>query len=150
MQQYIEFITNHWDLFLALALILAMIFGGGIMSRLRGFKNIEPFQAVQFMNHDDALLVDVREEREVKEGIIRDARHIPLGKLKQNLNELENYKEKPIIVACRSGHRSATACAMLRKEGFATVYNLRGGVMAWQSAGLPLHKEGSDKKKRKK
>ncbi len=150
MSQFLEFATNHWDLFAALAIILVMLMGGSLSSRLRGFTQIEPTDAVRLINHEEAVVVDVREEKEVAEGTILDSLHIPLGALGDRLNELANSREKPIIVSCRSGHRSATACARLRKEGFETVYNLKGGVLAWQNAGLPLQKKKRAKGKKNK
>jgi rhodanese-related sulfurtransferase len=148
MPQILEFVTNHWDLFLALAIILFMLFSGGLGGRLRGFKQLSAQEAVLLLNHNDAVMLDVREDSEFKDGHIIDALHIPLGKLPERMNELEKYREKSIIVSCRSGHRSSSACARLRKNGFATVYNLKGGVMAWQSAGLPLQKPTKGKKRK--
>ena len=148
MPQILEFAINHWDLFLALAMILFMMFSGGLGSRIRGVKELSPLEAVQLLNHDDAVLLDVREDSEYKDGHIIDARHIPLGKLGERMDELEKFREKSIIVSCRSGHRSSSACARLRKNGFETVYNLKGGVMAWQSAGLPLQKPTKGKKRK--
>ena len=148
MPQLLEFVINHWDLFLALAIILFMMFSGGLGSRLRGYKQISAQEAVQLLNHDDALLLDVREDSEFKDGHIIDAMHIPLGKLDSRIDELEKFREKSIIVSCRSGHRSSAACARLRKGGYETVYNLKGGVMAWQSAGLPLQKPTKGKKRK--
>lgn len=149
MQQFFEFATRHWDLFAALFIILAMMFGGGILRRMRGFQEVDAVTAVQMINHDNALLVDVREDSEFHDGHILGARHIPLGTLRKRLNELEPHKNKPLLVYCRSGQRSASACGLLRKEGFQNVTNLKGGVMAWQNAGMPLSK-GSNSKKRKK
>lgn len=148
MSQFIEFAIRHWDLFVALAIILFMMFSGGLTSRLRGFTEIGPAEAVQLINHDGAALLDVREDKEFQDGHILDAIHIPLGKLAGRLGELDELKSKPLVISCRSGHRSATACAQLRKNGFETVYNLKGGVMAWQSAGLPLQKPGKKKKRK--
>ena len=149
MNLYIEFVFKHWDLFLALIIIIGMMFSSNVMSYVRGYKNIDSFEAVHKMNHEEALMLDVREDKEVQEGIVLGARHIPLANLKARLAELDAYKEKPVIISCRSGHRSAVACAQLRKQGFASVFNLKGGMLAWQSAGMPVHKEGKDKKKRK-
>ncbi len=150
MSQLLEFATNHWDLFAALAIILAMLAGNTLGSRLRGYKQLEPSDAVRVYNHEDAVMLDVREEKEFADGHILDSVHIPLGKLKERLGELENLREKSIIVSCRSGHRSAVACGQLRKEGFETVYNLKGGVMAWQNAGLPLQKNKKQAKGKKR
>jgi len=129
-------------------LVLFMMFDPGIGSKLRGFKEIEPLAAVQMLNHENSIILDVREDSEYKDGHIIDAIHIPLGKLDQRMAELEKFREKSIIVNCRSGHRSSSACAKLRKSGFETIYNLKGGVMAWQSAGLPLQKPTKGKKRK--
>ena len=150
MAQYIEFVTNHWDLFAALAIILFMMTGTAFGSRLRGYSQLEPVDAVRIFNHEDALMLDVREDKEYEEGHILDSLHIPLGKLGERMGELANMREKAIIVSCRSGHRSAAACAKLRKEGFETVYNLKGGVLAWQNAGLPLQKNKKQAKGKKR
>ncbi len=148
MPKLLEFVINHWDLFLALAIILLMMFSGAISSRLRGYNQISASEAVQLLNHDNAILVDVREDNEFKEGHIIDAKHIPLGKLNERMDELEPFRDQPIVVNCRSGHRSASACGQLRKKGFTTVYNLKGGIMAWQSAGLPVQKPSKGKKRK--
>ena len=93
------------------------------------------------INHDDALVLDVRENKEYNEGHIINSLHIPLSNIKTRMNSLEKYKSKKVIIACRSGHRSGQACATLKKEGFENVFNLSGGVMAWESANLPLIKK---------
>ena len=64
--------------------------------------------------------------------------NIPLNGLGNNLKQLEKHKGKPIVAVCRSGSRSNAACRLLRKQGFEHVKNLRGGMMAWESANLPV------------
>lgn len=149
MQQFGEFVVNHWDLFLALLIILALLIGGPLSRRLRGFEDVEPQAAVGLMNHQDAVFLDVREDNEYREGHAPEAMHVPLSVLGQQLDRLANLKEKPIIVGCRSGHRSSRAAGILRKNGFDRVYNLRGGMMAWENAGLPVTRGKENKKKRK-
>jgi rhodanese-related sulfurtransferase len=97
--------------------------------------------ATQLINHKNAILVDVRDVNDYREGHIINALHIPLADLDSHGKKLEKYKEKALITYCRSGQRSATACARLQKQGFTSVYNLRGGVMAWQKDNLPLTRE---------
>jgi GrxC family glutaredoxin len=134
--QLTNFVMAEWPLFLALIVILALLartwIGGG---RIKGMR---PMEAIRKINHDDALVLDVRTDKEFNEGHVLDSVHIPLGVLQSRLAELEGFKARPVIVACRSGARSAQACGILNKQGFAEVYNLSGGVMAWQSANLPL------------
>ena len=141
MHQYVTFVLNHWELFVALVIILALLAGNRFTDRLRGFRAVSPSEATQLINREDALVLDVREDGEYQGGHIINALHIPVASLNERLGELEKHKDKPIIVGCRSGQRSARACATLRKQGFEQVYNLSGGVMAWQNANLPLSKK---------
>ena len=139
MQQFSTFFLENWYLFLALVVILAMLartfVGSGAV------KGARPLEALNHINHQDALVLDVRTDKEYREGHILNSLHIPLGVLSGRLKELEPYRDSAIVVSCRSGARSAQAAAILRKQGFAQVYNLSGGVMAWQNANLPLTTE---------
>lgn len=138
MDLFISFVTHNWMLIIALAVVLVMLFLNLFGSKLRGYNVIGPAESVNLINHQDAVVLDVRENNEYHSGHILNSIHIPQGNLANRITELEKYKNKPIIVGCRSGHRSGHACALLKKQGFETVYNLKGGVMAWQNANLPL------------
>ena len=138
MEQFIPFAVRNWYLFAALLIILGLLIGSELLPRLRGIINVNPLQALQLINHQDALVLDIREANEYKEGHIPEARHLPLSKLKERLSELQKFKSRPIIVYCRAGTRSSSACALLKKNGFATVHNLSGGLPAWQNANLPV------------
>jgi len=109
-------------------------------NRVRGIKEVNSVEALQLINHKNALILDVREESEYKAGHILNAKLIPLGKLTSRIGELERYREQSIVVVCRSGQRSALACSTLGSRGFTQAYNLSGGVMAWQKSNLPLEK----------
>jgi rhodanese-related sulfurtransferase len=133
----IQFLQDNWML-VALAVVsgamLAWSFVGG---RLSGVEQADTLKATRLFN-DDALVLDVREDKEYAAGHIPKAKHIPLGQLGKRMQELEKFKGKPILVTCRSGHRSARACGMLKKAGFETVYNQAGGIIAWERANLPV------------
>lgn len=118
------------------AMLLWSLFG----NRLRGIKEVDTVAALQLINHKNALVLDVREQSEYDTGHILNSRLIPVGKIKERVGELEKYKDQPIVAVCRSGIRSATACAALGKQGFAQVYNLTGGMQAWQKNNLPVEK----------
>ena len=147
MQQFGEFVINHWDLFLALLIILSLLAGGPVSRRLRGFEDVEPQRAVGLMNHENAVFLDVREESEYREGYAPESVQVPYSNLGKSLERLASFKGRPIIIGCRSGHRSGRAAGILRKNGFDRVYNLKGGFLAWENAGLPLNR--GKKKKRK-
>ncbi len=86
---------------------------------------------------EDFLLLDVREVHEYEMFNI-GGKLIPLGFVIQAIDELEEYKDKEVVVHCRSGMRSATAKGWLIERGFSNVRNLLGGVLAWQEVYNPL------------
>jgi rhodanese-related sulfurtransferase len=137
---FMQFIQNNIWLVLIAVTSGVMLLWSLVGNRLRGVKEVDCAAALQMINHKEACVVDVREPDEFKSGHVLDARLIPLGKLRDRIGELERCREKPIVVVCRSGNRSATACALLGREGFAQVYNLAGGMTVWQKMGLPLEK----------
>ena len=141
MDQLITFASHNTILVVAIVLVSLMLIHSLVGERLRGYSSISPTESTQMINREDALILDVRESNEYSEGHIINSLHIPLSGLKTRMNDLEKHKAKKVIVACRSGHRSSQACATLRKAGFEQVFNLSGGVMAWQSASLPLIKK---------
>ena len=141
MEKLPEFAINHWELMLALVMTLGFLINNLFGARMRGYSQIGPAEATGLINHEDALVLDVREDREFQGGHILNAVHIPVGKLSGRIGELEKYRDRPVVAVCRSGHRSASACGILRKNGFERVHNLGGGVLAWGNANLPLTKK---------
>ncbi len=107
-----------------------------------GVPGVGPADATLMINREDAVVLDVREANEWSEGHIAGARHIALGVFDQHVSELEKFRQRPIIVVCASGNRSANACGKLKKAGFEKVFNLRGGVSAWAGANLPITRKG--------
>ena len=83
---------------------------------------------------DSDQVLDVREDFEVSDGMIPGALHIPMGDLNARLGEID--KDRPVIVVCRSGNRSARVADALNTAGFAAD-TMAGGMTAWQQAGLP-------------
>lgn len=108
-------------------------------------NELSPAAATQMINREDAQIIDVREVDEFAGGHLPDAKNIPLGKLIDRVGELEKFKDKPVIVCCASGMRSAKGCGALSKLGFARVYNVAGGVDAWVGAGYPIKKGSRNK-----
>ena len=135
LSQLIAFVGNHWYLFVALAVIAGLLTYNLIVGE-RG--SVDPLGATALINHQDAAVIDVRPAADFAQGHIINAVNIPMNGFKNQMGVLSKYKGKPIIVSCRSAAQSSTACGLLRKQGFDDVYNLKGGVMAWQAASLPL------------
>ncbi|WP_019154913.1 rhodanese-like domain-containing protein [Robertmurraya massiliosenegalensis] len=79
-------------------------------------------------NGENLLLIDVREEEEVEQGMIEGAKHIPMGQIPNHLDELD--KDKEYIFICRSGRRSENVCHYLQDQGY-KVRNMVGGMLEW-------------------
>ena len=99
-------------------------------------RDLKP-HAAEALVSEGATLVDVREPGElVTDGRFPGAVHIPLGELSERAGELEGGR---LVLACRSGARSAMAAEALRASGF-DAYNLEGGILAWERDGLPVER----------
>lgn len=132
-----EFVQNNLLLVIAAAVSGAMLLWSFFGNRVSGINAVNTLEATRLMN-DEALILDVREDSEWAIGHIPNARHIRLGQLSDQIAQLEKYKDKAVVVYCRSGSRSARACAMMKKAGFGNVNNLAGGIVAWEQANLPI------------
>jgi rhodanese-related sulfurtransferase len=139
-EQLIEFVTNHWILTLAFVTILGLLVGNEFRLRVSGVGQLGPTQAIQMLNHNNAVFLDVQNDSEFGTGHLANARHIPLEMLKDRAREIDKLKNKPVITYCRNGQRSKRASSILKSLGFEQVYNLAGGITAWESAGLPTRK----------
>ena len=133
-----EFINQN-----ILLISIVVISGLGLlwpMFARSGKNEVNPAEATLLINREDAHIVDVREVDEFAAGHLPEARNIPLAKLAERVNEIEKFKDKPVIVCCAAGMRSAKGCGELGKLGFSRVYSLAGGVDAWVGAGYPVKK----------
>lgn len=139
--QLTEFLFNHWLLFLAALVLLSLLVMSFARDRLLGFKEVKPGEAVRLINHEDAVVLDTRGQDEFAGGHILNAINIPLSDLEKGMDQLDRSRTAPVIVCCRTGQRSARAAAILKKNGFETIYKLAGGLMSWESAGFPLSKD---------
>lgn len=118
-------------------LLATSFFGGG--------PRVTTGEATKLINREDAQVIDVREAGDFAAGHLIGARNIPVAKFAERAADLEKLKGKPLIVCCETGIRSAKAVKELQKLGFDRVFNLDGGVAAWNKAGLPLTSKGERK-----
>ncbi|MEL0614087.1 MULTISPECIES: rhodanese-like domain-containing protein [Marinomonas] len=138
MNQIIEFATNHWEMVAVFLAVLATL----IFSETKGGpQGLTPSAATTLMNTEDAVILDIRPEKEFKTGFITGSLNIPATKIKSSLGKLEKHKDAPIIVVCKSGIHSGPSSKELKKAGFSKVFKLQGGIAEWQSSNLPLVKK---------
>lgn len=138
MERLTEFVANHpilWGLFGATLLALL---GTEIFRLMRGQRPIPPGEAVRLINGSDAVVVDVRSVSDYRKGHILNAVHVPLAGIGERAKEITKDHDRPVICYCAIGSAAPQACAKLRKLGYHNVHALKGGLAAWQSAGLPV------------
>lgn len=133
----VDFLQRNWHWAL-LAIASGTFIIVDTIRSLADKSAITPLEATLKINRDEAVVIDVREQGEYAQGHIQSARHIPLGEFDRRLPELEKLKGSPVILCCASGSRSRSASAKLKKAGFQSVFNLKGGLMEWEKAGNPL------------
>lgn len=138
MSDFVEFAQQNVLLFLALFAIIGMLVGSEILRRMRGISTVNAIEALRLMNDQEAWMVDIRDAGDYKTSHIPQARHFPFATLKERLSELTKAGDQPIVVYCRTGSVSQSACALLKKNNIANVYSLSGGLSAWLDANLPV------------
>lgn len=133
MERYIEFAINHYMLSLALAVVTYLLIQDFFETAFKKFATLSPLLAVAKMNNEQVVIIDVREPLEFAESHIENAINTPLSKFAEHLPKLDAYKQTPLLVACQTGTRSATAGKMLTKAGFEQVFVITGGMTAWEN-----------------
>ncbi len=133
-----NFVVENWMLLLVAVSSGAMLF----MPALRGATDsgVTTATAVQLINREKAVLIDICEAGEYAAGHAGGARNIPLGQLEDKLPSMVKNKAVPVILVCQSGARSGRAVAIARKLGYEKAQSLSGGLGAWKSANLPVEK----------
>lgn len=109
--------------------------GGGA-----GAGGVTPTEAVQLINRDKAVVIDVCSAAEYAAGHVTGARNIPLDSLEQQLSQAVKNKSTPLVLVCASGIRSRRAVSIAKKLGYEKAVSLSGGMGAWRSANLPVQK----------
>jgi rhodanese-related sulfurtransferase len=135
----VDFVRNNL-LYFVTALVSGAMLLWPLVRRSTGGPWVTPAQATHLVNREDAVIVDVREANEFAAGHVLGARNVPLARMETAAAELMKKKDRPVIVYCDGGDRSAKALAALKKQGFTRAANLSGGIKAWQDAGLPVEK----------
>ena len=133
-----KFILDNWML-----MAVALSAGGMLlwpMITSGGPGALSADGAVQLINREKAVVVDVCEPAEFAAGHVVGAKNIPLSQLEGKLATTVKNKALPIILVCYSGARSSRAVAIAKKLGFQNAHSLSGGMGAWRSANLPIEK----------
>ncbi|MCX2979834.1 rhodanese-like domain-containing protein [Halieaceae bacterium IMCC14734] len=137
MALFLEFLSQQWITVAALAVAVGLLLNHE--SRKSG-KSLSPQQAINMVNAEDGLFLDLRDSADYERGHIVEALNIPSAKLDQRIAELESYRERPVILVCKLGQQSGAAGKKLGAAGYTKVYRMTGGMMEWGNLQLPLVK----------
>ena len=139
MEHLSQFITQHWQLWLAFTLILLLTFIYELMTQKKKAKALTPQVAVDMINNENAVIMDLRDKESFNKGHIIDS--IQCSAEDFELPKMNKYKNKKIILVCARGLQSTTTAAKISTQGYQPLV-LSGGIAAWQTADLPLVKKG--------
>ena len=103
----------------------------------RNIKEISPAEARAESERGDAVLIDVREESDWKEGHAKGARHLTRSEIELEIEEAVPDVNQPIICYCGGGSRSALVAESLQRMGYKNVRSISGGFRQWKGTGLP-------------
>jgi rhodanese-related sulfurtransferase len=135
-----EFISQNIVLVCLFVASGAMLLWPTIAKAMGSSKEVGTMEATRLMNSGDALVLDIRDTGEYNGGRIPKSKNIPLAELDKRVDDLAKFKDKPVIITCRSDSRAGAAARLLKARGFNDVYQLSGGFGAWQQASLPVER----------
>lgn len=139
MHEYLDFAARHWPLVAALGIVLLLLIADEIRRRLSQVREIGPAEGVQMINRG-ATVIDCRDAQAFRDGHIVSARNIPLAELAGRVAELGSKRNKPALVIGTSVRDSMRAAGILRRNGFASVATIKGGLASWHKDNLPLER----------
>jgi rhodanese-related sulfurtransferase len=139
MDRFLQYLQNHPFLAGLAVLVATAVAVYELRSRAADFSSVSGQEAIRLMNQG-AIVFDVRDKDAHAAGHISGARLLTPEQLGSAGESLKKHKQKVLIVYCDRGVRAAAAVKQLHEQGFTQVFNLRGGLAAWQAEGLPLQK----------
>jgi rhodanese-related sulfurtransferase len=134
----VKFFIDNW-------MLISVAFTSGAMLLwpvVRGATTggLSTAHAVQLINREKAVVVDVSETEEYAAGHVGGAKNVPVGQLEQRLPEVVKNKTLPLILVCPTGARANRALATAKKLGYEKAQVLAGGLKSWKEANLPIEK----------
>jgi rhodanese-related sulfurtransferase len=138
VDQYLQFVVNHWILWLAFILLIAVILFEEVRGRIQGVPRLQPQELTHLINREEPVIIDVRDANAFAKGHIIGAVNIPHTQMATSLDRLKSYQGRPIVFVCANGQTAPQEGAKLRAKDFENVSFLSGGMTAWQNANLPV------------
>lgn len=130
-----QFLGEQWVLVVGLMMVLTLLV---LHETRKAGPSLSINEAVQLVNSEGGVFLDIRDAADFARGHITDALHIPAAALASRSAELEKFLEKPVVVVCKMGQSSGPATKTLRSQGFSRAQKLAGGMMEWDAQKLPV------------
>jgi rhodanese-related sulfurtransferase len=134
----VKFLIDNWML-ISVALASGAMLLWPVLKGATG-GGVSTSQAVQLINRERAVVVDVCEAEEFAAGHVGGAKNVPVAQLEQRLPEVVKNKTVPLILVCASGARASRALGVAKKLGYDKAQVLAGGMKSWKEANLPVEK----------
>lgn len=132
-----QFFIDNWMLISVAFVSGAMLLWPAVQG---GGGGVTAAAAVQLINRERAVVVDVSETEEFAAGHVGGAKNVPVGQLEHRLPEVVKNKTVPLIIVCPNGMRAKRALAVAKKLGYDKAQVLAGGLKSWKEANLPVEK----------
>ncbi|MDB5818544.1 MAG: sulfurtransferase [Rhizobacter sp.] len=140
----LSFFTEYWYLFVVAVVSGGLLLWPMVKGGVQSGGGVSPAQAVNMINRERAVVVDISDAPEFAAGHVVNAKNLPLATL-ETAKGLPSNKALPIVVVCASGARAPKAVAILVKLGYANARAMSGGLAAWRGANLPVEKSAEGK-----
>jgi len=138
MEQFFEFVSNHLILVGIFLFLLVAFF---INEGKRGGSTVSAQLLVKLFNQGETAILDIRDEKEFRQGHIVGSINIPYASIDNRIQELEKYKDKTIIIVCKMGQHAGVVGRKLKTLGYIDVRRLAGGLSEWTASSMPLVKK---------
>lgn len=135
-----KFIVDNWMLFMVALTSGGMLLWPLVKGSVMGGGALSPNAAVQLINREKAVVIDVSEKEEFVTGHIGGAKNIPVSEIDAKLPGAVKNKALPLILVCPTGARAARVLAAAKALGFENAQAMAGGLRAWKAENLPIEK----------
>ena len=132
----VKFLLDNW-------MLISVALASGFMlflPQLQGASGIGVAAAVNLINREKAVLVDVSEPNEYAAQRCSGSVNLPFGQVEEKIGTVAKNKNTPVVLVCASGSRAKRAVGLLKKLGYENVQALNGGTKAWADANYPVEK----------
>lgn len=137
MKDLWPFLIAHWPLTVAFVVTLVTLVFYELKDRQGGARRIDCTEMTRLINHEKALVIDVRKKEDFQQGHILSAVNITPETFKEKISDLQKAKSRPIILVDNNGNGINPMLKLLKQEGL-SAHCLGGGISAWRQEGLPL------------